>query len=321
MESETETASLLYSALPILLQRRLPKMPSFRRTAGKYSKPTAVNRSQDPDSEDECTTTPPPSYHTTARNSMIEADEEDDEDAEAFHSLPPSRPSSSGAATPSKAHFGDSGVQWKYAKQGFSLLAMSAQEESLLEQDSTFTRKLYVDSLGYLLRGLPQELVENELASLQMALPEGLKRRHSDEKLCLASRSSDEDSARHREQAERSTLHRTVATMTLYLFLALSVILPYVQLLLQQAYQYDRRYKISDRVLAQSYITADALGKQAMIFAAHVGAMNDGQIGVAVKDAGLWWLRGVSGGLYDGVGEGMQALGCKIKESKSLDER
>ncbi|KAK5734501.1 hypothetical protein LTR17_008861 [Elasticomyces elasticus] len=296
-------------------------MPSLRRRAGKYSKPTAVNRSQDTDSEDECTTTPPPSYHTTARNSMIEADDEDEEHAEAFHSLPPSRPSSSGAATPSKAHYGDSGVQWKYAKQGFSLLAMSAQEESLLEQDSIFSRKLYVDSLGYLLRGLPQELVENELASLQMTLPEGLKRRHSDEQLCLASRSSDEDSARHREQVERSTLHRTVATMTLYLFLALSVILPYVQLLFQQAYQYDRRYKISDRLLAQSYVTADALGKQAMVLAAHMGAMNDGQIGVAVKDAGLWWLRGVSGGLYDGVGEGMQALGCKIKESKSLDEK
>ncbi|KAK4948840.1 hypothetical protein LTR10_012213 [Elasticomyces elasticus] len=320
MDNDSETASLLYSALPVLLQRRLPKMPSLRRTAGKYSKPIAVNRSQDPDSEDESNTTPPPSYHTTARNSMIEADE-DEEDVEAFHSLPPSRPSSSGAATPSKALCGDSGVQWKYAKQGFSLLAMSAQEESLLEQDSTFSRKLYVDSLGYLLRGLPQELVENELASLQMALPEGLKRRHSNERLCLASRSSDEDAARHREQAERSTLHRAVATTTLYLFLALSVILPYVQLLLQQAYQYDRRYKISDRVLAQSYITANALGKQAMIFAAHIGAMNDGQLGVVVKDAGLWWLRGVSGGLYDGVGDGMQALGCKIKESKSLNER
>ncbi|TKA67138.1 hypothetical protein B0A55_09324 [Friedmanniomyces simplex] len=291
-------ASLFYTVLPTLIQRRVPKIPSLRRTASTYRKaaaPTAHER-DDSDSSSESSVTPPPSYHTSARTSVIDA-EYDAADTDASHSFPPSsRPTTSGSAAPTyHTHQGDSGVQWKYAKQGFSLLARSAQEESLLrEQDPGFGRKF-----------------------LRTALPESLGSPVLGGEVFARSAVRDEGPAVSRqEQREVSTLHEAVASMTLHIFLVLSFILPYIQLLLQQAYQYDRRYSISDKVVAQSYFIAVVLGQQLMTMAAHIGAMNEGQIGVVVRDAGLWWLRGVSGGLYDGVGEGMQAL--RLKNEKSI---
>ena len=99
--------------------------------------------------------------------------------------------------------------------------------------------------------------------------------------------------------------------MTFYALLLLYSILPYVQLLLQHAYQYDRKHKISRRLFAKSALTVDLLGRQTLLLAATLCAMNDGKIGEAVKDVGTWWVQGVSGGVYDGVGEGMHVLGLR----------
>ncbi|KAK1818488.1 hypothetical protein LTR12_007047 [Friedmanniomyces endolithicus] len=306
-DRDPNPASLLYTVLPTLIQRRIPRIPSLRRTGSKYTKAaTPSHLRDDSDSSSEGSFTPPPSYHTSARTPLSDLEDTDVDPEEPFHSFPPSRPSTSGSSTPQHLNQSDSGVQWKYAKQGFSLLALAAQEESLLEQDAGFSRKLYLDSLGYLSRGLPVDLSAAELAGLRMALPGSLMRPTSGAE--VATRSAEGHGMRRAEGREVSMLHEVVANITLQIFLLLSFVLPYLQLLLRQAYQYDRRCRISDKVVAQSYRLVDHLGRHAMLLAAHVGAMNDGQIGVVVRDVGFWWLQGVSWGLYDGVGEGMQTL-------------
>ncbi|KAK3117038.1 hypothetical protein LTR53_001992 [Teratosphaeriaceae sp. CCFEE 6253] len=323
--------SLLYSALPDLIQRRIPRIPSLRRTASRYRTPTAVHRPDDSDSD---AATPPPSYRTSARTSLdgpaTSDDDDDDDEQETFHSLPPSRPTTSGSATPTPtpaspltpAGDGDSGVQWKYAKQGFALLALAAQEESLRAPEEAFTRQLYVDSLAYLLRGLPRDLAGSETAGLRAALPEALAPASlGGEGLGGAGspRAGEDGEPIPRQRGERgevSALHRAVARATLGLCLALAFVLPYLQLLLQQAYAYDRRHKVSDRALAQGLVTAERCRQQAVGLVGQVCAANEGQVGTAVRELGGWWVRGWSGGVCEGVGEGMLRCGYGNRDSK-----
>lgn len=316
--ADADTPSLLYAILPPIVQRRIPKLRSLRQTAGTYGRPTAHARSTSDASD--ASMSPPPSYRTSARTSICESD--DDEPA-VFRSLPPSRPSSSGSATPAYREETESGVRWKYAMQGHALLSLSTQEASSHTQNPRFSRKLYIDSVEYLLNGLPSDMTAHEELSLRTALPDSL--------LLLPSSSSDNQlavpSVEHNAEPtpaapEPSVLHHAVASITLYAFLLISFVLPYVQLFLQEAYRYDRKHKISDRLFAQGVMAADTVGKQTLVLANNVCAMNDGRVGEAVKEVGMWWVQGVSGGVYEGVGEGMQVLGLRATGSrKGLEGR
>ncbi|KAK0923999.1 hypothetical protein LTR91_016366 [Friedmanniomyces endolithicus] len=280
-DRDPDPASLLYTVLPTLIQRRVPRIPSLRRTGSRYTKAaTPAHHRDSSDASSEGSLTPPPSYRTSAQTPELDPEDTDIDPEEPFQSFPPSRPSTSGSSTPQHLNQSDSGVQWKYAKQGFSLLALAAQEESLLEQDPVFGRKLYLDSLGYLSRGLPADLSAAEVAGLRGALPDSLSGPMGGGEVVACSAEGQVE--RRREGREVSMLHEGVASITLQLFLVLSFVLPYVQLLLRQAYQYDRRYRVSDKFVAQSYQLVDHLGRHAMLLATHVGAMNDGQIGVVL---------------------------------------
>jgi len=110
---------------------------------------------------------------------------------------------------------------------------------------------------------------------------------------------------------QRSVLQSIVAHVTLSVFLTISFLLPYIQLMLRQAYRYDRKHKISGRLIAQSIVAADSLNRQTCGLVNDVCALDEGRVGVAVKEMGVWWLQGVSGGVYEGLGEGMQVLGLR----------
>lgn len=311
------SSSLLYTSLPHILQCRIPRLPSLRRTASSCSRAALGHRRYDSchsrtstDSE-----TPPPSYRATPRNSTLLVEYDDDQ--EEFHSLPPSRPSSSGSATP-RPPLGaeESGIRWRYARHGHVLLETCLREEtSFGSREADFNRKLYLDSLAYLLHGLPEQLTEIEVASLQSTLPVSILLHESNQPGVAAglelSRQVSVSSNEPRQRQEPTWLHHVVSSLTLYAVLAISFLLPYLQLLLRQAYAYDRKYRISDQIIAQGWMAADVVGKNTVILANSLCAMNDGQVGMKMRDMGMWWLQGVSGGLYEGVGEGMQVLGLR----------
>ncbi|KAI7562164.1 hypothetical protein KC317_g8592, partial [Hortaea werneckii] len=179
--------------------------------------------------------------------------------------------------------------------------------------DAAFSRKLYIDSVQYLLSGLPSDLSIEEDLGLRAAIPTHLKESSDTAETSVVVQAAAEDNALRldRSSTRHSTLHQAVASITVHIFLAVAFMLPYIQLLLQQAYRYDREHKISDRVLAQGALTADMIAKQLLLLANNVYEMHDGKVGMAVRDVGLWWVHGVSGGVYEGVGEGMQALGIR----------
>ena len=58
-------------------------------------------------------------------------------------------------------------------------------------------------------------------------------------------------------------------------------------------------------------LIADAMGKRTLTLAAGVCAMNDGKVGDCMREAGVYLVQGVSGGVYDGLGDGMRALGLR----------
>ncbi|KAF2170037.1 hypothetical protein M409DRAFT_64418 [Zasmidium cellare ATCC 36951] len=324
-DSTNGPSLLLFDLLPSLLLRKIPtRLRSHSASAPSTTCPSRPLSQASMDS-----VTPPPSYQ-----SNVEEMDLSDEQLPAFRSFPmsaaPSRHSSSGSTTPTNTRSeSKSGIQWKYANTGFALLSLAAQEDANATASSTrLTRREYIDGVACMLRGLPAELTEDEELSIQEAIPAAMGTAAIEEQRIAIQQGS---GARARQsttpQRRQSTLHRCVAEITLYVFLTVSFVLPYLQLLLRQAYQFDRKHKISDRVLAQSVIAADMMGKRTITMASSICAMNDGKVGDSMKEIGLYLVQGFSAGVYDGVGEGMQKMGLRgtdatmSRNAASLDMR
>lgn len=117
----------------------------------------------------------------------------------------------------------------------------------------------------------------------------------------------------HRPPPEPSWLHRLLASSIIQFFLLLHLLLPYVKLFIGHAYQYERQHRISERLVSSSINTVDELGRRSIRFTNAIFQMNDGKVGQAINDLTLWWLRGVTGGIHEGVSEGFLLLGANGK--------
>lgn len=193
-----------------------------------------------------------------------------------------------------------------YVVSGLNLLSLAVEESSTLSQDpqpnnANFARQLYVHALTYLLRALPSDLTTEEQLSVRSALPDGIVERL---RLEVNSRSSTSPNP-------RSLLHRILASTIVQLFLLFQLILPYLRYFLSAAYQYEREHKISEKVLSQSIETVDMVGKRGVGMAGVVFGMGDGKVGQMITEGTSWFIEGVTGGIHEGVGEGMAILGVK----------
>ena len=45
--------------------------------------------------------------------------------------------------------------------------------------------------------------------------------------------------------------------------------------------------------------------------------MNEGKVAAVVSDLAAWWVEGIAGGLYEGIGEGMALLGVNAVSNRS----
>jgi hypothetical protein len=117
-----------------------------------------------------------------------------------------------------------------------------------------------------------------------------------------------------------SLLHRTLASSIVQLFILFQFILPYLKYLLSVAYQYDRTHRISEKVLSQSIETVDTIGKKGLSFTGAIYGLNDGKVGQAITEAAAWFVEGVTGGIHEGVGEGLAVMGVR-RPSQGPPER
>jgi hypothetical protein len=189
---------------------------------------------------------------------------------------------------------------------GSSLL----QSSSYLSSNPNFSRQLYIDAVSYLLRGLPRNLSMEETLRLQAAMPSEMMPPQQSADRDIVQGHFDDD--RVTQQGEDPTiLHRVVAMVVLQIFLLLSFLWPYVQTTCRGAYQYDREHHISEKLLNQSWTAANALSKNTMTVARTVCSWNNGQVGTALEDAVFWWVHSITGGLRDGVKDGMEVFGVR----------
>ena len=159
-------------------------------------------------------------------------------------------------------------------------------------KDSTFQRRVYVDSLGYLLRGLPKDLSQAELDTIRGALPLDVTTNlEVDKPPHYSARSS-----------EPSLLHRSLASMVILSCLAVRLLVPYIKYYLAAAWRYERSHHVSEKLLASGISTADILGKKTIELATIT-------LGHQTVTNGLeYCVDGVRGGLTEGFGEGMKFI-------------
>jgi hypothetical protein len=313
--------SLIYTALPRIIQRRLPQIRSLRHAASVYASPKAHLRSWSTSSATSTySESPPPSYHTgtsTSSDSSAGEDEDDDSDdehPEIFTSAPSSRPSTSGSVTPAafKRHedITEPSTSSRSGHHGLALLNLAMRSQPTPATNDPLNRRLYIDGISYILRGLPSDLTPEETLVLRSAIPVSL----------MPEPQSETAIQQPTHQPQQSTepptlLHRTISTATFYTLLLLTLMIPYMQSLFTALYALDARHNFSARFLTQTAFLLRLLAAQAVAVLAMAWGANDGALRHACRDFGVWVLRDVCGGMDEGVGRAVVGLRLE-RESK-----
>lgn len=173
-----------------------------------------------------------------------------------------------------------------------------------------------------MLRGLPKNLTEQELISLRAATPNVLIRSTLPvgQLIPRGDAQDVQDVQRTPQDYEPTVLHRVVSTTVFHFFMILSFLWPYMQVIVRNAYQYEQDHHVSKRFASQTWSTANAIGKRTVSTANMVCTWNDGHVGETLESLVTWWIQGVAGGLCEGMGEGMEALGVKPSMSPRRKE-
>lgn len=204
-----------------------------------------------------------------------------------------------------------SGVGWEFVAPALQLLHLAASQSSQLslnpghgnsEDTSTaldpaaaVVRHLYIDALKYLLRGLPTDLDEPEVASLRSSLsptltPPAPPATHAP------------NSAAQAPLQKPSLLHRALARTIVLVFTltytVLAVVLPYLRVLFANLWRYEREHRVCQRVLEEGTRLWIGLGKGAVGLAWECGG----------GDVVEWVVEGVQGGVREGVEGGWRAV-------------
>lgn len=199
----------------------------------------------------------------------------------------------------------------------FNLLRNAGYEAQQPQADGCFTRSLYISALVYLLDALPPDLTPDETAMLQHRLPESVK--------------SSMPAAAHPQLARpegpvdfkslpssKSYLHRLLAFAIVQVFVIVHFLLPYIRVILRQVYEYERTHRITERVFTAALDVAESLGKRSLDVGNSVCQFDQSTLGSTVGNLAAWWVEGIAGGIYEGIGEGMMHLGL-LKPGLDID--
>lgn len=63
-------------------------------------------------------------------------------------------------------------------------------------------------------------------------------------------------------------------------------------------------------MLSQGIETVDTLGKTGLSWTGAIYGMGDGRVGQVITETAAWFVEGVTGGIHEGVGEGMVIMGA-----------
>ncbi|KAF1997346.1 hypothetical protein P154DRAFT_547402 [Amniculicola lignicola CBS 123094] len=306
----------MYALLPAVVQSRIPVLPSLRKSLIDFRGRAMHSKSPSLDSNLSAPETPPPRYTSrpgSATPSQESVASEDTEDLD-FGDDVSERPSSSRSLPPPFMPAESvTGINWRYANQGASLLTQACQESDHLarepnEVSTALTRQLYIHGLTYLLRGIPSDLTAEEMLSLQAAVPQSLQ--NDANAHALIALPNQAGLARECPPPNPSVLHRVTAAIVFQSFILIQFLLPYIKLLIGHAYRFERDHKVTQRIFNKSIMTVDELGRRSLQLSQTVCQMNDGKVGQALNELTMWWVQGLTGGLQQGISEGFVAFGA-----------
>lgn len=160
----------------------------------------------------------------------------------------------------------------------------------------------------YLLDALPTDLTAEETKMLEHRLPEPIKASlvtYPQPELAQLERPGSTRLA----SPGRSYLHKLLAFIIMQLFVLVRILLPYAKFFLHRIYEYERSHRITERVVAMTLDAADGLGKRSIDVSSAACKLQEGRVGAVMGSVAGWWIEGVAGGIYEGVGEGMVHFG------------
>ncbi|KIW07820.1 uncharacterized protein PV09_01739 [Verruconis gallopava] len=317
-----ERNSLLYSVIPKIVRTRIRKISSLRRSMSQYTISTEVSLPNNGGQISEVFPdlgTPPPGYRSRISLSEPESDNEGDLDL-------PLRPMSACSSVDPLEN--NSGILWIFANQGLSLLNIAAQEDKRRPQGNntdsktSLSRSLYIHGVTYLLRGLPKNLTVDEKMSVWSSVPPEVQQiapiASSPEIGQLAQCQSSTETAR---PGSSSILKQVIASMVVQIFIITHFLFPYIKHCLAILYKYERKHKVSERVLACSVHTCESFMKTGLQVTGAIGRMNDGKVGQALNDMSVWWISGVTAGIHQGIGDGLAIVGAKDVDDRGPESK
>lgn len=180
------------------------------------------------------------------------------------------------------------------------------------ETSVELTRQLYIHGITYLLRGLPNALTPEESLSLQAAVPPGLLKLEAEADIHSLMPDPRNPLVAPKSPPRHPTiLHRMTAALVFQMFVLIQFLLPYLTLLVSRTYQFERKHQITKRLVNSSVTTVDELSRRSLRLSQTICQMNDGKVGQAINEMMIWWIAGVTGGVQQGIEEGLSAVGSK----------
>ena len=216
----------------------------------------------------------------------------------------------------------NSKVEWCSPWLGLSLLTQAYRESNVPlhntdEISADLTRQLYVHSMTYLLQGLPVDLTPEENFTLRAAAPQNLVNTNSDPEALVSVEVPSNKPVSAKEQLQKPTiLHRVTAMAVFYIFVLVQFLLPYVRLFVSHAYQFEREHQITKRMVASGVNTVDELSRRTVRLSQMLYQMNDGRTAQTINELTLWWIRGLAGGVQQGIEEGLSVVDARCEAVK-----
>jgi hypothetical protein len=176
--------------------------------------------------------------------------------------------------------------------------------------------------LTYLIRGLPTDLTPEEHLSVRASLPPGVvqpinvsltQNQHLHITDSATAQEAERDERHRRRREQHSSLHRMLAAVVVEIFHIIQLMLPFLKIAVRETYRYERKWRISERMVGRGLDVVDGLGKGGWEVVERVGGMGEGRVGRFFGELLMWGAEGVVGGVSEGVLEGMGLLGGRGK--------
>lgn len=189
-----------------------------------------------------------------------------------------------------------------YGRIGLRTLEGAMREAAEADGLPELERQAYIESVAYLLRGLPPDLHRGEVNYLCHVAPAALTAAPDGDPAAMGIRGAVTARGISSDgMTKRSVPHAVTHWAVTRAFSFASVLVPLLRSLLQALVELDRRYRVPEMVIAWAlWLWVAAYRRTAEVFLA-LCSMGDGKTGQALEDVAAYLLVGIAAGFREGV--------------------